>query len=157
MFAVGGGLMPFGVLVICLGWYGSAHAHYEYDQNTYLISGGVLGVGIVLLGGFIYFGAWLARMAADQRRTATQLTDAMLALADVVVIHGRAADRSTSGGYPASGDYGTTADDSELVRAGDNATVHRRSCPLIAARSDLHPYVDTGGAITTCRVCKPEI
>jgi hypothetical protein len=151
MFAVGGGLMPFGVLVICLGWYGSAHAHYQYDQNTYLISGGVLGVGIVLLGGFIYFGAWLARMAADQRRSSAQLTDAMLALADVVAIRARA-DQPVSSGYGAD-----DLDGSALVRAGNNATVHRRDCAVISSRPDLHAYVDNGDPVTTCRVCKPEL
>src|SRR3954453_16834758 len=77
MFTAGGVLMPFGIFAICLGWYGSAHAHYEYDQNVYLISGGVLGLGLVFLGGFLYFGAWLSRMATDQKQASAQLTDAM--------------------------------------------------------------------------------
>jgi hypothetical protein len=131
MFTSGGVLMPFGILAICLGWYGSAHSHYEYDQNTYLVSGGILGLGLTFLGGFLYFGAWLSRMATDQRRSSAQLTDAML--------------------VPAA------EPEPELVRAGNNATVHRRTCALIAARPDLHAFVDDGGPVTTCRVCKPEL
>lgn len=151
MFTVGGVLMPFGVLAICLGWYGSAHAHYEYDQNVYLISGGVLGLGLVFLGGFLYFGAWLSRMATDQRQASAQLTDAMLALADVVAVRQRMASGESSPTDMAE------LHRSELVTAGSNTTVHRRDCALIANRPDLHDYEPDGSIVTTCRVCKPEL
>lgn len=153
MFSAGGVLMPFGVLVICLGWYGSAHAHYEYDQNVYLISGGVLGLGLVFLGGFLYFGAWLSRMAVEQKQAAAQLTDAMLALADVVAVR----QRATTGEAPVAETADTADTASELVTAGSNTTVHRRDCALVSARPDLHEYVPDASPVTTCRVCKPEL
>lgn len=153
MFTTGGVLMPFGVLAICLGWYGSAHAHYEYDQNVYLISGGLLGLGLVFLGGFLYFGAWLSRMAADQKQASAQLTDAMLALADVVAVRQRIQSGEVSPTEAAtSHDHGA-----ELVTAGANTTVHRRDCALVTSRPDLHDYVPDGSIATTCRVCKPEL
>jgi hypothetical protein len=153
MFTTGGVLMPLGILAICLGWYGSSHAHYEYDQNVYLISGGVLGLGLVFLGGFIYFGAWLSRMATDQRQATSLLTDAMMALADVVAVRQRIA----SGELPPDATTTTVLHASELVTAGDNTTVHRRDCALISSRPDLHDYVPDGSLVTTCRVCKPEL
>src|SRR5438067_6707141 len=64
---VGAVLLPLGLLVIGLGWYGAAHTPYSYEQTPYLISGGLLGVGIVLTGGFIYFGTWLARLLVENR------------------------------------------------------------------------------------------
>ena len=76
--------MPLGILAICLGWYGTAHSHYVYDQNTYLVSGGVFGLGLVFLGGFLYFGAWLARMSAEQRDNSRAIADAMSVLADAL-------------------------------------------------------------------------
>jgi hypothetical protein len=84
LFVGGAVLMPLGVLTICLGWYGVAHSHYVYDQNTYLISGGLLGLGLVFLGGFLYFGAWLARMSAEQRDNSRAIADAMSVLADAL-------------------------------------------------------------------------
>ncbi len=145
MFIGGAALMPLGVLAICLGWYGSAHSHYTYDQNTYLISGGILGLGLTFFGGFVYFGAWLARMAADQREGTRALTDALLALSNAVTERVSAAE-SPAAGQPAA---------SEFVLAGDGTTVHLRSCPLIASRDDLVAYRNTGSATTTCRVCRP--
>ena len=153
MFTAGGVLMPFGIFAICLGWYGSAHAHYEYDQNVYLISGGVLGLGLVFLGGFLYFGAWLARMATDQKQASAQLTDAMLALADVVAVR----QRIQSGEVAPDETAESLRHGSELVTAGSNTTVHRRDCALIASRPDLNDYVPDGSVVTTCRVCKPEL
>jgi hypothetical protein len=43
----------------------------------------------------------------------------------------------------------------DFVLAGNGTTVHRRDCPLIASRTDLHPYVDEQSATSTCRVCRP--
>src|SRR6478672_1127727 len=84
LFVAGAVLMPFGIIAIALGWYGVAHSHYIYDQNTYLISGGLLGLGLVFLGGFLYFGAWLARMSGEQRENSRAIADAMSVLADAL-------------------------------------------------------------------------
>src|SRR3954471_18333185 len=52
LFAAGAILMPLGIIAIMLGWYGVAHTKYQYDQLPYVVSGGLLGVGLVMLGGF---------------------------------------------------------------------------------------------------------
>ena len=149
LFAAGAVLMPLGILAICLGWYGTAHSHYAYDQNTYLISGGILGIGLTFLGGFLYFGAWLAKVGADQRAGARQLADTMLVLADLV-------SRQTAGSSAIA--EATIADPGAVpVLAGDGATVHRRDCQLIAHRDDLHVLTGHEHDITTCRVCQPTL
>jgi hypothetical protein len=145
MFISGAVLMPVGIVVICLGWYGSAHSHYAYDQNVYLISGGILGLGLTFLGGFLYFGAWLARLSADQRESTRQLADAVRALS---------VGSSSTVGAPAPTPV-DAAPSTDYVLAGTGTTVHRRDCPLIANRTDLHPYEREGSATTTCRVCRP--
>jgi hypothetical protein len=71
--AAGAILLPVGLVVIILGWYGAANTPYQYDQLSYLVSGGLLGLGLTFCGGFLYFGAWLARIAADNRETAKRL------------------------------------------------------------------------------------
>jgi hypothetical protein len=147
LFAAGAVLMPLGILVICLGWYGTAHSHYDYDQRTYLISGGLLGLGLVFLGGFLYFGAWLAKVAADQRDSSRQLADTILILADMVSRQpgGSALDTAVA-------DPGAVP-----VFAGDGTTVHRRDCALIAHRDDLRALSGNERNPTTCRVCRPSL
>jgi hypothetical protein len=145
LFAIGAVLMPFGILAIALGWYGTAHAHYDYDQRTYLISGGIMGLGLVFLGGFLYFGAWLAKVSADQRDSARQLSEAITILAGAM--SRMAGDDGTA----------TAVHGDELVFAGDGTTVHRRDCPLIAHRHDLHPISGNEVDPTLCRVCRPTL
>ena len=152
LFAAGAVLMPLGIIVIGLGWYGTAHSHYDYDQRTYLISGGIMGLGLVFLGGFLYFGAWLAKVAADQRDSTRQLADALMILAERVGPGAGVASAQRSGGVSAQTSVLSGA---ELVFAGDGTTVHRRDCPLISSRDDLRPAVGDVSGATECRVCKP--
>lgn len=134
LFVAGALLMPLGLVLVLVGWYGAAHTPYVYDQVSYLMSGGVLGIGLTATGGFLYFGAWLATIAANQRDSARQLSDAVLALAEVV---SRARDGAT------------------LVVAGDGALVHRRDCALVAQRDDLRPVTGGEPGLSPCRVCQP--
>lgn len=148
LFSAGAILMPLGILVVCLGWYGVAHTKYDYNQMPYLISGGVLGLGLTFVGGFLYFGAWLAKVAADQRDAARELSDTMLVLADLVSRTGT----STSTFEKAVADPGAIP-----VTAGESTTVHRRDCALIQHRDDLHVLTGTEKDLTTCRVCRPTL
>lgn len=84
LFIVGAVLQPLGFIVIGLGWFGAARTSFEYAQTPYLISGGLGGLALCFVGGFLYFGSWLARIAADQRESRRQLADTLLVLADTV-------------------------------------------------------------------------
>jgi len=141
LFWAGAILMPLGIVAIILGYYGASNTPYQYEQFSYLVSGGLLGLGLTFLGGFLYFGAWLARIAADGRESSKRLADTLLVLADVT---SRAAAINDQG-----------VDTAALpVTAGDGTTVHRRDCALIAHRNDLQPAADRPG-LTPCRVCRP--
>lgn len=142
LFWAGAVLLPLGLVVIILGWYGAANTPYQYDQLSYLVSGGLLGLGLTFCGGFLYFGAWLARIAADQKEASKRLADTLLVLADVT-------SRSAA----------TRSDDLDVsglpVVAGTGTTMHRRDCQLIAHRDDLAPVGEDNAHLTSCRVCKP--
>jgi hypothetical protein len=145
LFTVGGILMPLGIVAIFLGWYGTAHTKYQYDQLPYVVSGGILGLGLVFIGGFLYFGAWLARIGNEQRQSARQLADAMTLVANLIA--------KQSGSV---GNVATNGDGAALVLAGAGSTVHRRDCPLIAHRDDLHGLAGDETGLGTCRVCQPD-
>src|SRR3954454_9601996 len=149
LFAAGAILMPLGIVAIMLGWYGVAHTKYQYNQRPYVVSGGLLGLGLVFLGGFLYFGAWLAKVANEQRESARQMADTILVLADLV---------SRQSGVGASAVEATMADPGAVpVLAGAGSTVHRRDCPLIAPRDDLHVLTGAEPDLGTCRVCRPTL
>jgi len=142
LFWVGASLLPLGIVVIVLGWYGVANTPFGYDQQSYMISGGFGGLALTFVGGFLYFGSWLARIAEDNRDAQRRLADTLLVLADVT---SRAATTTSSG-----------LDVSALpVTAGDGTTIHRRDCALVAHRDDLRPVGEQQDGLVACRVCKP--
>jgi hypothetical protein len=148
LFAAGAVLMPLGLIAIGLGWYGAAHAKYAYDQFPYLLSGGLLGLGLAFIGGFLYFGAWLAKVANDQKEAARQVADTILVLADLV-------SRQSAG---ASGpDYSADAGAVPVVAGISGSMIHRRDCALIAHRDDLRVLSPADVDLGTCRVCRPTV
>jgi hypothetical protein len=147
LFVAGAVLLPAGLIVIGLGWYGVAHTPYVYDQNAYIVSGGILGLGITFVGGFLYFGSWLARVAADQKEAQRQLSDTLLLLADAVS-HNTAAANGAARPAARPRDAGSV-----LVVAGNGTTVHRADCDLVAGREDLRPAGPDAPNLTRCRLC----
>ena len=152
LFVSGAVLLPLGLIVIILGWYGAAHTPYQYDQLSYLVSGGLLGLGLTFCGGFLYFGAWLARIASDNRDTAKRLSDTLLVLADVV---SHSASAAQHGAAPTTAPAAQRDAGAVLVVAGSGRTVHRRDCSLVAHRDDLLPAGGDAPDLTACRLCKP--
>jgi len=160
---VGGAVMlPLGLIVIGIGWYGIAHTPYEYDQLVYLVSGGCLGLGITFVGGFLYFGGWLARTSADQKESDKRLADVLLILADAVAhANANAGPASTTVPRPATAPEPYSADPptreigAVLVTTGGSSTVHRADCALLEGRTDLHPAGPRASELTPCRLCNP--
>ena len=67
---IGMSLIVFGFVCIILGWYGAAHSAYQYQEIPYLISGGLLGVALVIGGGILVHSAWSMRKIEEDRRNA---------------------------------------------------------------------------------------
>ena len=142
LFWAGAIMLPLGIVVIILGWYGASKSPYQWDQLSYVISGGMLGLGLTFVGGFLYFGAWLARIAADGRESSKRLADTLLVLAEVTAAGARTDELGQDvGAIP--------------VVAGGGTTMHRRDCALIAHREDLTAVGENNAHLTVCRVCRP--
>ena len=67
---IGVAMIVFGFICILLGWYGAAHSAYQYQEIPYLISGGLLGVALVIGGGVLLRTAWSMRLLEEERRNA---------------------------------------------------------------------------------------
>jgi hypothetical protein len=142
LFWTGAVLMPLGIVLVAFGWYGVANTPFGYDQQAYIVSGGFGGLALTFVGGFLYFGAWLARIAEDNREASKRLGDTLLVLADVTSRTAALNDQGVDTG-------------SVLVTAGQGGTVHRRDCSLIAHRDDLTPAGARADTLPRCRVCRP--
>jgi hypothetical protein len=72
MLVPGSVCVLLGLVAIGLGWYGAANTAREIEQIPYLISGGVLGLALVLLGGLLLVSTfWVAIL----RRLQQEATD----------------------------------------------------------------------------------
>jgi hypothetical protein len=159
LFVAGAVLLPGGLIVIGLGWYGVSHTPYTYDQTSYLVSGGILGLGITFVGGFLYFGSWLARIAADQKEASNKLSDTAMAgtVADTAVVTAPLASTqvvSQTVTRPVATPARNRDAGAVLVVAGRGKTVHRADCDLIAGREDLKPAGSDVADLIPCRLCQ---
>ena len=77
MLVVGGLLVPLGVLLVFLGWLGASKTPLLFEQIPYLISGGQLGLALVVGGGFVYFTYWQAVRVREARTQHAELIAAL--------------------------------------------------------------------------------
>ena len=132
---IAGTALPFlGLLAIIAAWYGVSHTAREWRQTPYVVSGGLLGLGLIFLGGFTYFAYWLTKLVEQTHRQTAVLERIEAALT------GRSLDV----------DVGSDA----LVVSGGLA--HRPDCALLAGKDDVRPLpADTD--VPGCSVCEPDL
>src|SRR3954451_19126182 len=112
MLVAGSILMPLGVVLIVLGWIGASRTPLPFEQNDYLISGGVLGLALVIAGGFVYFGYWQTVRVRESREQARELTAALGRVEALL----RSGDSVTGGGTATVGSFVATASGSIFHR-----------------------------------------
>ena len=132
LLVLGGVALALGLVAILLGWYGSAQSTLEFEQTPYVISGGLMGVGLIVLGGFTYFSYWLTCLVRENRQTAQRTAahqDRLEALIGQLV-----ADRGT-----------------QLVATEHGSVVHRPGCPATLGHP-VHPATAEDGEL--CALCR---
>jgi len=147
MLIAGGILMPLGVVLIILGWAGAANTPLPFEQNDYLISGGILGLALVFAGGFVYFAYWETIRIRESRSQTRELTDALARL-ETLLAGGTVTDddgRTTAAASPA-----------QTYVATPNGSIFLRSdCAAVAGRTDLKKVNADTTKLKPCRICAP--
>lgn len=67
LFVLGAVAAPLGMLLIGIGWYGSAGSGLVFEQIPYVVSGGFAGLGFVFIGCTLYACWWITRSIREQR------------------------------------------------------------------------------------------
>jgi len=127
-----------GLAVIWSGWNGAASYNDIRKQFPYLVSGGIGGLALVVIGAALM-------VIQSQRADRVQLEANLIELRKIL-------ERMT--GAPASN--GAEPHDDGLVVAGPNA-FHRPSCKLVTGRDLRKVTVDEAEAagLEACRTCAP--
>ena len=144
-------LVVVGFLLIFLGWNGAASYDRLPSQFPYLISGGVAGLALVIVGAALMITQTL-------RQDRAELIEEMRQLRDVVGRSAGGAGTVTAGGSMSAGLL-RQAEDAGMVVAGPGS-YHRPSCRLLSGRGQ-HPTVTVeeaeGRGLAACRVCDPAV
>jgi hypothetical protein len=140
---IGGGiLMPLGLVFILLGWAGASRTPLPFEQNDYLISGGLLGLGLVISGGFTYFAYWQTVRIRESRVQATDLTNAISRLEELLA----------SGAMLGTGRTTVTK---TFVATASGSIFHRPDCAAVSGRTDLSKVNPENTKLRPCRICTP--
>lgn len=158
MTVVAAVLLPLGLVLVFLGWYGASHTPYLFEQVPYLVSGGLLGLGLVLAGGFVLFGSWIARTSREQGARDEELLLAVREMRDELTrLRAGAADAfppQSRGRRKAATSNGHH--DSGLVATARGSMLHRPDCAIVVGRDDVHAVDDAElDGLQPCRLCDP--
>ena len=160
-------LLPLGLAFIVLAWSGAAHGRVDQQQIPYLVSGGIGGLALVMIGCFFYWAHWLYRIydQADlhHQEALQEQREMMRALIDALAAGGT----NRFGGSESEPQHGATAPVSANGAAGARVFVatqtgtnfHTAACPMVANRGGGLRTVTEGEAeqMKPCRVCEPLI
>ena len=151
LMAAGPVLVVFGLLLIYLGWYGASNTTRVFLQIPYMISGGLLGVGLMFTGGFLYFARWLNDLVNEnQRRAAAAERQAeVLERIEALLAAGAiAGDRAAPA--PVSAVTGTDS----WVATPRGKLYHRPDCSMVSGREVRSVNGDVDN-LKPCQICGP--
>jgi hypothetical protein len=129
-----------GFVLIFLGWNGTASNDSETAQIPYIVSGGIAGLGLVVVGSALI-------VAHSLRTDRVELRAAIEELRAAVERGGAAAAPSA-----------TVEGEADTVVAGAES-YHRPACALVAGQAEAVAMsrADAAAAgLTACRVCQPD-
>ena len=141
LLLIGGTLLPLGVLLVVAGWYGAAHTTRLFEEIPYLISGGLFGLTLVVIGAAFYFGYWLTRLVGGDRQTLDVLLRIEERLASIEL----------------AGTLTPTSQPATLVATKTGTMFHRPDCQILAGRSaaELRAVAAPAEGMTACKLCSP--
>lgn len=146
---VGGASILLGMLAMYLGYDGAAKNPVPAAQTPYVISGGLLGLGLMALGGVAIAVYILLQAQADLRTDLSGLRDSMDRLSEAIAHEAFSSAARSSSGPSANG---------TVVVARGAASYHRPDCRLVTRAEHASPVPRTEAernGLIPCRICKP--
>lgn len=147
-----GGLCIFGgSAALYLGWYGAAHTRDVTDQVPYMISGGLLGVGLLILGGSFYFSYYVSQLHAATRRQQRALEQAVARLSAIAAV-----PTAALGGAAGPGPESPNGD--RYLVAPGGSSFHAPGCFVVAgkAAAAVSRAEAAKRGLKPCKVCEPD-
>jgi hypothetical protein len=150
LMIAGGAMVVIGLPLILLGWLGAARTPYVFEQVPYLISGGLLGLALAVVGGLFYFAYWITRQIHETRRQTEETRSALVKIQELL-----AAGAAASGNGSPRKRATAPAGNGTFVATAKGTMFHRPDCVVVSGRSDLHEVAGEKSGLEPCKVCDP--
>ena len=151
LLVLAGIVAPLGLVLVLLGYLGVSQTPFLFEQMSYLISGGVLGLALVFLGSFFYFAHWLTQLVKEHRSQSAALLEAIQRLQDEVVRQGEAQGQ---GQVTTSSSNGHHPELDVVVATVRGTMAHRPDCVVVAGKADLR-WLTADDGLSPCKLCEP--
>ena len=148
MAFIGAGLVGIGIPLIILGWYGAAHTPYTFEQIPYMISGGLLGLALTVLGGLFYFAYWMTRQVHETRRQSDQTEQVFRRMEAMMSSNGHGAAGEVTSSSPAG-------EKAVFVTTARGSMFHRPECVVVKGRTDIKRVSGDEKNLKPCKICDP--
>ena len=133
-------LLGAGIVFVILGWYGAAHTNILTEQIPYLISGGLLGMGLIIVAGVMAAGASQERSNDELRR---EIARSLAAMSEGVPDRGVRADAFSSNGH-------------HVYVVPGGRSYHVAGCPILEGKEgvkELQPAQAAESGYAACKLC----
>ncbi len=142
---VGIGLVLVGLVVVYLGYNGAATNPVVEAQIPFVISGGIFGGALVLLGGLALALAAFLRSQADLREEISEMRAGFESLREIMALRAMRPE-------------GAAGSNGLVIVPKGGSSFHKAGCRIAERAKDTNPLprpeaVQTG--LMPCRVCKP--
>jgi hypothetical protein len=150
-------LALLGAIALFLGWYGVSGTPIPAKQLPYLVSGGLTGIGLIVLAG-----VFLA--TDDVRRQLGRLDEFERKLDDLYALFaadiGAAVEPAPAAVEPAAGSAPSRvlSPHTSVVALPSGTSYHRPDCALVAGKpgaAEVDPATVEARGLRPCRVCDP--
>jgi hypothetical protein len=133
-------LLAAGVVFVILGWYGAAHTNILTEQIPYLISGGLLGLGLIIVAGVLAAGAVQERSNDDLRR---EIAHALAAMGSGAPDRGVRGDAFSTNGH-------------HVFVVPGGRSFHQPGCPILEGKEgvqELEASQAEASGYAACKLC----
>jgi hypothetical protein len=136
-------LLVAGIIIVLLGWYGAANTNILTEQVPYLISGGLLGMALIIVSAVVGSSASLERENRELRRDLTRLLSS-------------SGGRFTGGNLAAAPRSGS--DDGMVYTVPGGRSFHVAGCPIVEGKqaSEMSLQEATDAGHSACKLCGPD-
>jgi len=135
-------MLVLGIVLVILGWYGAAHTNILTEQIPYLISGGLLGMALIIVAGVIGSSASLERENREVRR---DLARALGAERVEQFVANPGPRRSSAG-------------NGRVYVVPGGRSFHVAGCPIVEGKdgTELELSEALRAGFATCKLCGPD-